>query len=207
MSEKVEKWITEIELLSKIGYNDPHSAYIAYTRCFKHKFGYIMRTIPDIQSLLKPLDTVIDKKFIPSLTNGQVLTENERLLFALPVSKGGMGISVPSKLCDEQYNDSREITASLTRDIIEQNENYKPDKTQQKRIKNEIRAKKAERYQNELERLLPELNYKQVRILDCVREKVSSNWLTALPIKEKGFHLSKDGFWDSICLRYGLYFK
>ena len=61
VSEKVEKWITEIELLSKIGYIDPHSAYIAYTRCFKHKFGYIMRTIPDIQSLLKPLDTVIDK--------------------------------------------------------------------------------------------------------------------------------------------------
>lgn len=61
VSEKVEKWITQIELLSKIGYIDPNSAYIAYTRCFKHKFGYTMRTIPDIQSLLKSLDTVIDK--------------------------------------------------------------------------------------------------------------------------------------------------
>ena len=80
-------------------------------------------------------------------------------------------------------------------------------KLNKKRIKNEIRAKKAERYQNELERLLPELNYKQVRILDCVREKGSSNWLTALPIKEKGFHLAKSEFWDAICLRYGLDFK
>ena len=147
ISKKVEKWIEQIELLSKIGNIDPHSSYIAYTRCFKHKFGYIMRTVPQIESLLKPLDAVIDEKFIPSLTNGQTLTQNERSLFALHINKGGMGISIPSKLCDQQYNDSREITASLTKDIMEQNENYKMDTSQQKQIKSEIRSKKSRRIQ------------------------------------------------------------
>ena len=34
-------------------------------------------------------------------------------------------------------------------------------------------------------------------------EKGSSNWLTALPLKEFGFDLSKGEFRDAISLRYG----
>ena len=90
---------------------------------------------------------------------------------------------------------------------MEQNENYKMDTSQQKQIKNEIRSKKAEGYKKEIDRLMSELNAKQIRILECINEKGSSSWLTALPIKEKGFHLTKAEFWDAICIRYGLDFK
>ena len=51
------------------------------------------------------------------------------------------------------------------------------------------------------------MSEKKVRILDCIREKGASNWITALPLKEKGFHLSKSDFWDAMCLRYNLEFK
>ena len=98
-----------------------------YTGCCAKIYQYVTE-----MNVYITLDAVIDEKFIPSLTNGQNLTQNERSLFALPINKGGMGISIPSKLCDQQYNDSREITASLTKDIMEQNENYKMDTSQQK---------------------------------------------------------------------------
>ena len=40
-------------------------------------------------------------------------------------------------------------------------------------------------------------------LLQLSIEKGVSNWLTILPIAEYGFELSKQQFWDSICLRYG----
>ena len=48
---------------------------------------------------------------------------------------------------------------------------------------------------------------KKLRFLSCVTEKGSSNWLTALPLKDKGFYLDKSTFWDAIYLRYGYELK
>jgi hypothetical protein len=42
----------------------------------------------------------------------------------------------------------------------------------------------------------------QKRCNDIACEVGSSNWLSALPLEEKGFSLSKREFWDAISLRY-----
>ena len=42
------------------------------------------------------------------------------------------------------------------------------------------------------------------KMIDCCREKGASNWLTTLPIADKGFALSKQEFRDAILLRYNL---
>ena len=47
----------------------------------------------------------------------------------------------------------------------------------------------------------------KLRLLECILEKGSSNWLTALPIKESGFYLDKSTWWDAIYLRYGFAMK
>ena len=41
------------------------------------------------------------------------------------------------------------------------------------------------------------------RLLDGTIEKGVSNWLTVQQISDFGFELSKQHFWDAICLRYG----
>ena len=41
------------------------------------------------------------------------------------------------------------------------------------------------------------------RYLELASEKGASTWLEALPIKDQGFHLSRNEFRDSLCLRYG----
>ena len=41
------------------------------------------------------------------------------------------------------------------------------------------------------------------RLMDCARENGVSSWLSALPIEEHEFTLSKGAFRDALCLRYG----
>ena len=41
-------------------------------------------------------------------------------------------------------------------------------------------------------------------ILEATLEDGSSYWLTTLPIKEHGFYLGKQAFWDTLYLRYNI---
>ena len=77
VGDKVKNWIMQIEELSKIAWVEPHLAYCAYVQGFKHKFNYILRTIPDLKRFLLPLDTVINDKFIPVVLNGKIINEKE----------------------------------------------------------------------------------------------------------------------------------
>ena len=49
-----------------------------------------MRTLPDIENLLQPLERAISDVLIPSLI-GRNCSEAERDLVALPVRMGGLG--------------------------------------------------------------------------------------------------------------------
>ena len=86
---------------------------------FTHKFTYFMRTIPDISSLLRPLDEAVDD-FIKVLFNDYDFNTSERKLWSLPVRMGGMGLMIPSQIADDQYSNSRKINEELTTKVREQ---------------------------------------------------------------------------------------
>ena len=96
VGEKVEEWVSQIEVLSKIAAFDPHSAYTAFTSCLRHRYSYIMRTVPDLASVLAPLEKAIRYNLIPALTEGREVTEMERNLLSLPVKMGGLGLINPT---------------------------------------------------------------------------------------------------------------
>ena len=48
MTEKVENWVKELKVLSKIANFAPQEAYTCFTAGYKHKLYYCMRTIPNI---------------------------------------------------------------------------------------------------------------------------------------------------------------
>ena len=54
-----------------------------------------------------------------------------------------------------------------------------------------------------MEHLKENMSKKSKRLLRLSTKKGGSNWLTMLSITKYGFELSKQQFWDSICLRYG----
>ena len=43
----------------------------------------------------------------------------------------------------------------------------------------------------------------KLKLMEISREKGASLWQTTLPIKNKGFQIDKQSFWDLIKIRYG----
>ena len=54
-----------------------------------------MRTIPGISHI-----------FINVLLQGYAFNPTERVLFSLPAKYGGMGLIIPSEICQEEYENS-----------------------------------------------------------------------------------------------------
>ena len=96
--QKVEEWVSQIKMLAKFAATDPHSAYVNFTSVLRHKFTFNMRTVPDISSLLIPVEDAIRNQLIPALMEGRSVTDDERLLLSLPPRLGGMGIVNPTSL-------------------------------------------------------------------------------------------------------------
>ena len=85
-----------------------------------------MRTVPNISKHLVPLDEEINK-FIKVLLNDYNFNDDERSLFSLPPKFGGMGLIIPSKISDTEYQNSRLITERTTEQIKLQNKIYVND--------------------------------------------------------------------------------
>ena len=61
--EKVDKWLREMEFLTEISKSQPH----AFTKGFKSKFTYYLRTIESFEEYVDPIEEVIHTSFLPSL--------------------------------------------------------------------------------------------------------------------------------------------
>ena len=102
-----------------IAKTQPHAAYAAYIHGEQHKYTYFLRTIANISELLKPLDDIISNEFLPSLF-GSSISPNERDLLALPIKDGGLGLRIWQGQADDSYTTSKNITAPLQIQIIQQ---------------------------------------------------------------------------------------
>ena len=72
-----------------------------------------------MKNYMKPLDDIINGKFIPTLLNA-IVTDHERLLYSLPVKHGGLGIPILSETAETHYEHSKAITAPLASIIVMQ---------------------------------------------------------------------------------------
>ena len=202
LTEKIDQWNAEIRVLSDIAKIEPQAAYSCFISGYKHKITYCMRTMPNIEHLLQPIDFTILTEFIPAITNGTIINETERKLFALPTKYGGMGIPTFSETSKIEYENSLQITEHLTNNIINQNINYEGDPEITKK-KNNIKTQKSKRYEDILEHLPTQMNPMQQRLNKLNTESGSSIWLASLPLKEEGYVINKQNFWDLVKIRYG----
>ncbi len=204
VQHKVTEWVNEVERLSSIAVTQPHAAYAAFTHGLKHKWTYLIRTIPNIADQLQPLEDAIRHKFIPSLTGQSALSCETRDLMALSVRHGGLGIINPTRNNGYHHQSSENITAPLVSLILDQSHVYHQEaKAQQLSAKKEAvkRRKQSDSAAAiELESKLPD---SMKRAMQVSTEKGASSWLATLPIDEHGFALHKGAFRDALCLRYG----
>ena len=91
--EKVDKWLREMESLAEISKSQPHAAYVAFTKGFKSKFTYYLRTIESFEEYVDPIEEVIHTSFLPSLFGrAEPLPEELKDLVSLSPAQGGIGI-------------------------------------------------------------------------------------------------------------------
>ena len=165
-----------------------------------------MRTIPDICQHLQKLDQYVEKVFIPAPLDGHIPNKVERKLISLPVKLGGMRIVIFADIAKTEYQNSRSITESLTKLHLEQTTEYNINRDELARLKYNIKKEKLQRNTESLQSLIIDLPTKKIRLNKVNQEKGASTctWLSTQPLKEEGYSLSKQEFWDLVKIRSNL---
>ena len=203
VNEKIATWIDELTILSQIALIAPQEAYTCFTAGYKHKFNFCMRTIPGISHEFKKIDELIMTRLIPAITGGIIPNDLERDLFSLPPSFGGLGIPIFSEIAEREFNNSQVLTDFLQKNIIEQKRQNDIDQGNLRKIKSKMKSEKVKLHQRTLETIRERASEKQNKLIDISTERGASLWLSTLPIKDEGFQIDKQSFWDLLKIRYG----
>ena len=124
----------------------------------------------------------------------------ERDLLGLPARLGGLGIVNPTTLTNE-YAISQKIYAPLVSLIVQQEQKVDGTPSTQKELKLSAQREKAAQLTVVAAELQEKLPQELQRAVKMATEKGASTWLTALPIADHDFNLSKAAF------RYALSFS
>ena len=215
---KVEEWVAELQKLAEIAKTEPQAAYTAFTFGIKHRWNFIMRTVPNIEHLFLPLEKTIREKLLPALAGRHYPNERDRAIIALPPRLGGLGLQNPVGQAETEHQNSKALTAKLTQLIVAQEDRGEVDMAEQMKIKTEIAKTRETKQKNDMEGIKINLREREEgendierstrqrdieRRMDMAQETGASNWLTALPIRAKGFSLNRQEFNDALALRYG----
>ena len=159
-----------------------------------------MRTLPDIEDLLEPLERAISDVLIPSLTEHNCSVA-ERKLLALPARMGGLGMTHPSESAESEHSAPIKMNAPLVEKTTAQSHEI-PDDADVQRLMHAVRKEKDDDLKGKLEELKVSLPVRTQRAVELASEKGASSWLTAVPLKDMNFDLSKREFRDALRLRY-----
>ena len=172
--ELCDEWCSQLEELSKIARTEPQAAYSAFTAGFKHKLTYFLRTIPNLTELLKPIDEIINDKFLPAITEHQNITEPDRKLLSLPVKLGGLGIPIFSESCSVEFENSRKISRYLVDKIVAQDQQYEINPRREREIQNQLKNEKELRNNELLTTLRAQMSKEQLRCNDVAQMRGAS---------------------------------
>jgi len=189
---KVEEWVGQVTKLAEFALSQPQTCYAAFTFGLKHPWTYFMRTLPDIEDLLDPLEHAIADALIPSIT-GHNCTEAERELLALPVRMGGMGLINPSQTAALECAASANISGPLAHQIKSQSRKP-PDESEVHTVQREMSQVKYQYLKEKLDEVKGSISGKTLRAVDLATQKGASSWLTVLPIRDMNFDLNKSEF-------------
>ena len=204
IAEKVVKWEEEIKTLLEIACTQPHAAYAALVHGVIRKYTFVMRTVPNISTMLKHLDEAIDD-FIKVILQGYTFNDAERLLFSLPAKYGALGIIIQSMRSDLEYQNSLKITKVMSENVKNQDNIYDDRKKEKSAIKSQIRTEKQKLDLEKLILIKGTITSKsKFKAIEACNENGASIWLTVLPIKRNGFFLEKQAFWDGVKIRYNI---
>ena len=200
---RVSQWVQGLSQLSSIAVTQPHAAYAVLVHGFSSKWNYYLRTNPNINDQLPPLELAIRQQFLSTMIPHPP-SDLERELFSLPVSLGGLGICDPYQASGEHYSFSRELSRPLVDLILQQCVTLSHDVIDsQCVILKQLSQARHQGQADTVQSVLARSPHNLRLALECCQEKGASSWLSAIPIEQHGFALHKTDFTDALCLRYG----
>ena len=146
VEEKVKGWSSDVTLLAKVAQSQPHGAYSAFAKGLASRWIYVSRTIPDIATLLQPLEDVIHCVLVSVLTGRAPPNDFERDLFALPPRWGGLGLCNPICRVSQEFSASLKITEPLCKLILHHDLLYPEAKADQLSQKSSVQSLKQDYY-------------------------------------------------------------
>ena len=200
--EKVEEWRKELEVLAEIAETQPQAAFSVYTKGYRSKFTYFLRTIQTLEEHLHPIESVLFDKLVPALFGGESPDVPSELLSLNP-KDGGLVIENPKSIASSQYKTSILKTKIHKETIIKQEMTMRKESSDgrtQKEIEQECRKLKENERKVRNERLVVPSHLK--RCMEQAKDTGASNWLNALPIKDQQLDMNKGQFADALCIRY-----
>ena len=171
VGSKVEDWVSQVVKLAEFAMSQPQACYAAFTFGLRHRWTYLLRTLPNIEDLVEPLERAIADVLIPSITDHHCTTPSERDRLALPVRLGGLGIINPSQDADLQYQASVKTTAPLVEKIVSQ-VHETPDDTVVSALQQSVRREKNEVLRTRLHEIKTSLTLKTQALLNLLLRKV-----------------------------------
>ena len=158
IDDKLKEWMNDVDEISKIASREPQVAYAAFIYGLSKRWNYVCRTTPRIATQLKKLEFKVQETFIPALLDRVFsCTDTCRKIFALPAREGGLAIFNISESSDNEYQNSRKMTAGLTEAIYQQENEYHDDMDSIIKIKEEISKERVKFYKHKREEIYEEL--------------------------------------------------
>lgn len=204
-NEKVSAWRREIETLSEIATSQPHAAYVAFTKGYRSKFTYFMRTIESFEDYVDPIHEVLNDVFLPTIFGqNEQFPDELKELFTLPPAQGGLGMPNLKVESPQQYAASISITRSHVDSITMQSTMMKKSEPSIDDLKKHQQSLKATYLKSKMETIDASLPSDLLPLVNQARDKGASSWLNAIPLEEQGLQLNKQEFRDSLRIRYNL---
>ena len=202
---KVNECASELRNLSEIAKSQPQAAYTAFVKGYRSKFTYFMRTIPNFEDYVEPIQDILNSELIPTLFGCDTpFPDHYTRLFSLPPREGGLGIPLLKEESQEQFRGSSIITESHVQSIVNQEMSLQqPSENHQEKF-SDYRAMKRTAIEEKLLCLEKELPSDTLRAVNQARDKGASSWLNAIPLKQQDFDLNKEEYRDALRIRYNL---
>ena len=174
--EKVLRWKGELEALSEIARSQPRAAYTAFTKAYKSKFTYFIRTIEPFEDYVDPIQEAIDDLFLPTLF-GQTdpLPSDLRQLVTLTPTQGGLGVPDLRFEAPQQFAASTAITASHVDSITTQNTFMVAGENSTEELKRQHQVLKSESVKSRMESVDSTLPSDLLRSVNQLRDKGASS--------------------------------
>ena len=148
-------------------------------------------TVPNICRHLGKLVQAVDTKFVPNVPDGHFCNEMERKLISIPVKYDEIGISIFCDIAENEYNNSRAVTASLIKLQLERNTIYNVNREEIKMLQANIKLEKFRQNTQKSNVTRYSLSDEKLKLNDIHIEKGALIWLSMLPLKDEGYCLNK----------------